>query len=270
MAATGIAPTFAPTASLEAQAVSRRLHWLIWCAEGAGTAVLVLGALSAVALALGRGSLLAGWSQSPRLLVTGLLVGTIVALLVVSPVGRLSGAHLNPAVTLAFWVVRMTSRKDAIGYVAAQLLGALAGGLMFRWLWGGVALSVGGGVTHPTVSSGAALGLEAGMTALLVGMIFVFVSRARLARWTPVMLVPVLAVLIWRGSPYTGTSLNPARSEGPAVAFADVADLWLYLLGPILGALSVAVAWRKLDRAAQPKTAKLCGANCDPELQEPR
>ena len=108
------------------------------------------------------------------------------------------------------------------------------------------------------------------MTALLVGMIFVFVSRERLARWTPVMLVAVLCVLIWRGSPYTGTSLNPARSEGPAVAFSDVADLWLYLLGPILGALSVALAWRKLDRTAQPKTTKLSGANCDPELRGPR
>ena len=265
MAATGIAPTFAPTASPEAQAVSRRLHWLIWGAESAGTALLVFGALSAVALALGSGSPLAGWSQSPRLLVTGLLVGTIVALLVVSPLGRLSGAHLNPAVTLAFWVVRMASRRDAIGYVAAQLLGALAGGLLFRWLWGGVALSVGGGVTHPTVPVWAALFLEAAMTALLVAMIFAFVSRERLARWTPLMLVPVLAVLIWRGSRYTGSSLNPARSEGPAVAFADFGDLWLYLVGPILGGLTVAMAWRQRDRAAQPKTAKLfhdCGYPC--------
>ncbi len=95
------------------------------------------------------------------------------------------------------------------------------------------------------------------MTALLVVMIFLFVSRERLARWTPLMLIPVLAVLIWKGSPYTGTSLNPARSEGPAVAFADFADLWLYFLGPIVGALAVATAWRRGDHAVQPKTAKL-------------
>jgi len=237
--------------------VALRLNWLIWAAEGAGTALLVLGALSAIALVLGSGSPLAGWSGSARLLLTGLLVGTCVALLVISPLGRLSGAHLNPAVTLAFWVVRMASGRDLIGYVGAQLVGALAGALTFRWLWGGVALSVGGGVTHPTVAIWSALCLEAGMTALLVAMIFVFVSHERLARWTPLMLVPVLAVLIWKGSPYTGTSLNPARSEGPAVAFADFADLWLYFLGPILGALAVAVTWRQRDHAVQPKTAKL-------------
>ncbi len=237
--------------------VAARLHWLIWGAEGLGTALLVLGALSAVALSLGSGSPLAGWSQSARLLATGLLVGTCVALIVVSPLGRLSGAHLNPAITLAFWVSRMVLRSDVIGYIGAQLLGALVGGLAFRWLWGGVAFSVGGGVTHPTVSIWVALCLEAGMTALLVVMIFLFVSRERLARWTPLMLVPVLALLIWKGSPYTGTSLNPARSEGPAVAFEDFADLWLYFLGPILGAVTVAGLWRLRGDAFKPKTAKL-------------
>jgi len=237
--------------------VARRVDWLIWAAEGVGTALLVLGALSATALVLGSGSPLAGWSGSARLLVTGLLVGTCVALLVVSPLGRLSGAHLNPAITLAFWVVRMASGRDVLGYVGAQLVGAVAGGLTFRSLWGRVALSVGGGVTHPSVAIWEALCLEAGMTALLVVMIFLFVSRERLARWTPLMLVGVLAVLIWKGSPYTGTSLNPARSEGPAVAFADFADLWLYFLGPILGALTVAAAWRQRAHTAQPKTAKL-------------
>jgi aquaporin Z len=237
--------------------LTRSLHWLIWGAEGAGTALLVLGALSAVALVLGSGSPLAGWPQSVRLLITGLLVGSCVALIVLSPLGRLSGAHLNPAVTLAFWAVGMVCGPDVIGYVTAQLLGALAGATAFRWCWGATALSVGGGVTHPTVSSWAALGLEAGMTALLVAMIFVFVSRERLAPLTPLMLVAVLAVLIWKGSPYTGTSLNPARSEGPAIVFADLADLWLYFLGPILGALAVAVAWRRCDGVSRPKTAKL-------------
>jgi aquaporin Z len=228
----------------------------IWGAEAAGTALLVVGSLSAVAFVLGAGSPLAGVAQSLRLPIVGVLVGTCVALIAVSPLGRLSGAHINPAVTIGFWVVRMVSRRDLVGYVAAQLAGAAIGGLLFRWCWGGVARSVGDGVTHPSVSTGAAIALEAGMTAVLMAMILVFVSRARLMPLTPLMLIPLLALLIWRGSRYTGTSLNPARSEGPAIAFGDLADLWLYFVAPVLGAVAAALAWR-LGTRARPRTAKL-------------
>jgi aquaporin Z len=97
-------------------------------AEAAGTALLVLGALSAVALVLGQGSPLAAGSSSVRLLVTGLLVGACIALIAVSPLGRLSGAHINPAVTLGFWAFGMVRGPDVLGYLAAQLPGALLGG----------------------------------------------------------------------------------------------------------------------------------------------
>jgi aquaporin Z len=180
-----------------------------------------------------------------------------VSLIVISPLGRLSGAHINPAVTLAFRIVGRVSGHDVIGYLLAQVLGALAGALAFRLLWGSVALSVGGGVTHPAVPALQAIAIEAGMTALLVASIFVFVSRERLARWTPLMLWPLIGALVWRGSEYTGTSLNPARSAGPALAFSDVADLWLYLLAPLLGALAVAALWRRRHPRAWPMTAKL-------------
>ena len=71
------------------------------------------------------------------------------------------------------------------------------------------------------------------------------------------MLWPLIGVLVWRGSEYTGTSLNPARSAGPAVAFSDFADLWLYFLAPMLGALVVAALWRRLHPTAWPMTAEL-------------
>lgn len=234
-------------------------HWWIWGAEASGTALLVLGALSSVALVLGDGSPVRESlsSESVRLLLTGLLVGGCVSLIVISPLGRLSGAHLNPAVTLAFRIVGRISGHDVVGYLLAQLAGALVGALAFRLLWGSVALSVDGGVTHPTVATPAAIAVEVGMTGLLVAMIFVFVSRERLMRWTPLMLWPLLGVLVWQGSPYTGTSLNPARSAGPAAAFSDFADLWLYLLAPVVGAVVVAALWQLRHPANQPKTAKL-------------
>lgn len=234
-------------------------HWRIWFAEAAGTALLVLGALSAVALVLGDGSPVDDVlsSESARLLLTGALVGGCVSLIVVSPLGRLSGAHINPAVTLAFRVVGRVSGHDVVGYLVAQLAGALAGAFAFRLLWGSVALSVDGGVTHPTVGIPLAIGIEVGMTALLLAMIFFFLARERLTRWTPLMLWPLVGMMVWQGSPYTGTSMNPARSAGPAVAFSDFTDLWLYLLAPALGALAVAVAWQQRHPSTHPKTAKL-------------
>jgi aquaporin Z len=180
-----------------------------------------------------------------------------VALIAVSPLGRLSGAHLNPAVTLGFWALGHVSLRDLAGYVAAQLVGGLAGALAARALLPEALLeSIGGTVTHPEASTAVALALEAGMTALLVVVVFAFVSSTRLARWTPLAVVPTLAAIIWLGSPSTGASLNPARSEGPAIAFGDLGDLWLYLLAPAAAGLAVGVAWRGLSMPC-PRTAKL-------------
>jgi aquaporin Z len=234
-------------------------HWLIWMAEAGGTGLLVLGALSAAALNLAPGSPIVEpiHSASLRLLITGLMVGAIVTAIAVSPLGKLSGAHINPAVTAAFAVSGQMAAHDVIGYLVAQVTGALAGALAFRALWGSTAHSVGGGVTHPSISTPLAVSFEAGMTALLVAVIFFFLSRERLARWTPVAICPVLALIIWRVAPYTGASLNPARSAGPAVIFGDLSDLWLYCVAPVAGAIAVAVLWRGFLSGARPMTAKL-------------
>jgi aquaporin Z len=184
-------------------------------------------------------------SSSARLAVTGVLVATVVALIAASPLGRISGAHLNPAVTLAFRVVGRVSDRTLAGYAVAQVAGAVAGAALFREAWRHVARSVGGGVTHPGVSPGAAMGLEAFATAILVATILACASDPRRARFTPLAIWPVLAVIVWRLSPDTGSSLNPARSAGPAVAFGDFADLWLYAIGPLAGAAVAALPWAR-------------------------
>jgi aquaporin Z len=245
---------------MAAQPPHEGFHWRIWAAELIATALLVLIGLSVVCLLFGRGSPVADAlpTHSLGLLVTGLLFSGCNSLLAVSPFGRLSGAHLNPAVTLSFRVLGRVSASDVAGYLAAQLLGALAGAAALRLLWRGVADSVQGGVTVPAVSLAVAFALEAGMTALLMVVIFAFVSSARLARWTPLAIWPVIALLVWAGASSTGTSLNPARSAGPAVIFGEGLDvLWLYLLAPTVGALAVALLWRRRHPSAQPKTAKL-------------
>jgi aquaporin Z len=215
-------------------ACAGRCRW-VWTAELAGTALFVLGALSAVVVLREVGP--------ARLVLTGALVATVVSVIALSPVGRISGAHLNPALTLAYRALGRVSDRDLAGYVLAQLVGALVGGVAFRALWGAGARAVGGGVTHPAISVASALALEAAMTALLVGVILVCVSSPRLERFTPLAIWPVIAVLIWLLSPETGTSLNPARSAGPAVAFGDLRDLWLYVVAPTAGALAATLPW---------------------------
>jgi aquaporin Z len=233
-------------------------HWRIWAAEATGTGLMVLAIVAAASLALGRGSPVAEAlpDRGAGFFVLGAIVAPCVALIAVSPLGRLSGAHINPAVTVGFWSLGRVSRHDLVGYVGAQLLGGLAGAYLARLLVPRSAIeSIGGAVTHPDVPLVAAVALEAGMTALLLAVVFLFVSVARLARWTPLALVPLLTAIIWLGSPWTGASLNPARSEGPAVAFGDLSDLWLYCVAPVIGALAVGLVWRRLSM--RPKTAKL-------------
>jgi aquaporin Z len=233
-------------------------HWRIWAAELVGTGLLLFVGLSVVCLLFGSGSPLAIESRSLALLVLGLLFSGWNSLLAVSPLGRLSGAHLNPAVTVAFRLLERVSNHDLVGYLLAQLLGALAGAAALHLVWRGLAESVDGGVTVPTVPPVATLALEAVMTGALIAVILSFVSRARLARWTPLAIWPLIAALVWAGSPPTGASLNPVRSVGPSVVFGEgLGALWLYLVGPMAGAVAVALAWRRRHPSAQPKTAKL-------------
>ncbi len=242
-----------------AQPAQSGWHWRIWAAEGAGTGLMTLGGLSAVCLTFGRGAPLAEalHSGSLRRVVVGGLFAACVSLVAFSPLGRLSGAHLNPAVTLGFRVLGRVSNHDFAGYVAVQLAGATVGALAVRLLWGTTADSVGGGVTAVSTSTGVGLMLEAAMTMALIGVVFLFVSRMELARWTPLAIWPVITALVWAGSPYTGTSLNPARSAGPALAFWNLADIWIYLVAPVAGAVVLALLWRRADASMQPKTAKL-------------
>jgi aquaporin Z len=144
------------------------------------------------------------------------------------------------------------------GYVVAQCAGALLGAVVVRAAWGATATSVSLGVTQPMRGIGGigAAGIEAVMTAILVGTILLMVSSTATARWTPLVVWILVAVLVWQGAPWTGTSLNPARSLAPAVLLPEVRNLWSYLVGPVLGSLT-AVAVVSVLPGVEPMTAKL-------------
>ncbi|HEX6487655.1 MAG TPA: aquaporin [Candidatus Dormibacteraeota bacterium] len=227
------------------------LHWLAWASEFLGTALLLFGGLSAVTLVFMPGSPVAARmpSVSVRLLLTGVLFGGTGSLVAVSPFGRLSGAHINPAITFAFWITRHVHRDDLAGYVAAQLLGGLTGFGAVYLLWGSRLSAVHFGRTVPGagVALPAALLIEAGMTAALVGLIFFFVSRPNTARWTPLGTWALVAMLVWHFAPITGTSLNPARTLGPNWAAGALKVYWVYVAGPLGGAALAAAVARLFD-----------------------
>jgi glycerol uptake facilitator-like aquaporin len=93
------------------------------------------------------------------------------------------------------------------------------------------------------------------MTAVLVLTIFAFVSSRQTVRWTPLAVWIVVAILVWQGGPYTGTSLNPARSLGPVAVDRHWTDYWVYVVGPFGGALSAVGIWALIPRRTL--TAKL-------------
>ncbi|HEY6537454.1 MAG TPA: aquaporin, partial [Candidatus Dormibacteraeota bacterium] len=159
----------------------------------------------------------------------------------------------------AFWSSGHVSRSDLLGYLASQAAGAILGVGLLRLCWGRIAISVQDGRTtpHPGVTPIAAVGIEALLTTILILTIFGCTSSVRTARWTPLVLWVVIALLVWRGAPYTGCSMNPARSLGPDVISGLYSSLWIYLLGPILGALGCAILFVRAPLGLRPVTAKL-------------
>lgn len=234
-------------------------HPLEWGAELVGTLVqLSLGFIAVAAFSV-RASPLQIGALAPRLLAIGAVFGVLAATVAVSPLGRRSGAHLNPAVTLGFFLQGHVHRHDVAGYMAAQVLGAFGAAVIFIIALGGWAGEVNDAVTQPAAYIGpaAAIGIEAGLTGCLLFVIFNLLSSARTARWIPAVVIALLALLILAGAPYTGASMNPARSLGPAAVGDTWRLLWVYFIGPPLGAGAAAVAFRAFVPARRTLTAKL-------------
>lgn len=228
-------------------------RWASWLCEFLGTALMLTGGLSAVFFDFGPSSPVAPYvhTTSDRFLVTGVLFAGAGSLIALSPIGRLSGAHLNPVVTLAFWTQGRVRSVDLVGYLLAQFAGAVAACMMLRAVWGSTATALHLGATQPRpgLDAGLAVAVEAIMTCSLILTIFFMTSSPRTARWTPLATWILIALLVWRGGPYTGTSLNPARSTGPALVAPEYAHLWIYFAGPLAGgALAVLVFAAFKDR----------------------
>ncbi|MGH7620191.1 MAG: MIP/aquaporin family protein [Gemmatimonadaceae bacterium] len=163
-----------------------------------------------------------------------LAFGLVITLCVAST-GHLSGAHINPAVTIGFWSVGRFPARDVVPYVVAQSLGAIAAALLLRWLLGPIA-SI--GATVPSLSIGRAFVVELGYSGLLA---FVIMAVATEQKSPPAVAPFAIGATVFAGAlvtgPLTGGSFNPARSLGPAVASGVWTAHWLYWAAPIIGML---------------------------------
>jgi aquaporin Z len=223
----------------------QRLHWPEYGSELLGTAFHIFVGLSAVTFDSGSGSPLAGvfLDRGVRQLITGLLFAGSRSLVAISPIGKLSGAHINPSISLAFWLQGKMHCHDLAGYIAGQFLGAAFGAELVVLLWRDRAASVHNGITIP----GAGYPIwsvflaEMGFTCLLVLAIFLFVCSHRLMRWTPLMTWMLGTLMTWQVAPIFGLSLNPARSFGPALVSWFWRDQWLYYLASPIGAMLAVV-----------------------------
>ena len=182
------------------------------------------------------------------------LVFGLVIMAMVYATGHLSGAHLNPSVTLAFTLTRHFPAREALAYVCAQLLGAIAAAALLAAIWPSQPAAL--GTTLPTVGAGSALAYEAVLTAFLMFTIMAVATDTRaVGAGAAIAIGGVIGLDALFGGPITGASMNPARSIGPALVSGELHDLWIYILAPIAGAAIGAFAYQLVRGEQRPSRA---------------
>ena len=211
-------------------------------AELVGTYALVLAGCGAIIVNAQTGAL----THVGIALTFGLIITVMIA-----AAGHLSGAHFNPAVTLAFALTRHFKWQEVPAYLLGQLTGAVAGALTLLLLFGNTANL---GATLPSGDAFQSFSLELLLTAILMFVIISVATDTRAVGEVAALAIGATVALdaLW-GGPISGASMNPARSFGPAL-IADVwTNQWVYWLGPIFGASLGAEIYQVL-RVPQPET----------------
>jgi MIP family channel proteins len=161
---------------------------------------------------------------------------------------------MNPAATAAFCASRHFPIRDAAWYIPAQLTGATLGALLLRIVWDGTPADL--GATVPTVGAGPALVYEVVMTAFLMLVITAVATDSRaVGAAAAIAIGGTVALDALFGGPVTGASMNPARSFGPALVAGQWHDFWVYVVGPLAGAMIGAFAYELMRGHARDRVA---------------
>lgn len=171
--------------------------------------------------------------------------------------GSISGGHMNPAVTIGVLAAGAMCRRDALGYVIAQLVGAIAGALLLLAVLGSAANGLGMpqlaqglvlGATTVTITPATGFVIEAVLAFFLVTVVLSTAVAGRAGNLAPLAIGMTLTVNIVMGGALTGAAFNPARALGPMVATGKFTDAWLYMIAPLVGAVIAALVHLGLAR----------------------
>ncbi|MEG0328941.1 MAG: MIP family channel protein [Longicatena sp.] len=222
-----------------------------YVAEFIGTAVLVtFGCGSAVAANTLVGQLDVGVPLALSTLLIAFAFGLSIVAMAYS-IGNISGCHINPAVSIAMFISKKMDAKDFVGYVVAQVLGGIAGaGLLCVFFGSNASLGTNGfgEASALGTSMGVAFLVEVVLTFTFVTTILGVTSKSENAATTGLVIGLTLTLIHILGIPFTGTSVNPARSLGPALLAGGLAleQVWLFIVAPLVGGAIAALVWKYL------------------------
>ena len=239
------------------------------------TAGLLFGVTTIVRFVVGASPISRALPQiHVQLFLIGALVAVLLSLLIISRAGKVSGGHMNPAISLAMWRFGVFPAVGIVPYIAAQLLGSILGVLAARAVWGEI-------VARPPVlyaviqpapdwSTAQLFAAELIFVGLIVFVVGYFLSNPRLAPKVPWLVGILIGLGISLLGTETGGSLNPARQFGPAIASAHTVKLWVFLVAPMVGAELGAQLLHRLHKRRQVLTHRLCGTHPDgARLEDP-
>lgn len=236
-------------------------------AEFVGTFLLVFLAVGAAVF--GIAAMIGKDQQGPGAGIVGVAMAFGLVLLGIAyAFGPISGAHVNPAVTLAMLVGRRMPAKEAVGYWIVQLIGAIAAGALLKLFVSsfGVTDYTGGLGTNSydngAINMGGAFVLEVVLTAAFVLVILLVTERIAAPGFAGIAIGLTLTLVHLVGIPLTGTSVNPARSIGPALFEGGTAlsQVWLFIVAPLVGGLIAVVLWKITRKDEAMPEAQVAGS----------
>jgi aquaporin Z len=247
-------------------AASLRLHWPEYLMEAGEMSLFMFCTCSFATLLQHPASPVRHFviSGIVRRALMGLAIGATMIALIMSPWGKQSGGHINPAMTFAFYRLGKICHLDALFYAVAQFSGATSGVALATFLLRGAPGdgTVRYAVTAPGVYGAAvAFAAELAISFILMITVLLVTNHKRLARYTPYFVGSLYAVNITFETPLSGMSMNPARTFGPAVYGGYWHTLWIYFIAPTVGMLAAAETFLQIRRGVVPHCAKLHHAN---------